>query len=125
MTDVTSDFLEGLAAGGPVPSLGRTSGTLRFDVDRDGTTHHWFLAIRRGSVTVTRSDAEAGCVLRVPASLLDDLVTGRANAMAASLRNELTIAGDPALLVRFQRLFPSPTTRKQTSSARTVGKRRG
>jgi hypothetical protein len=125
MTDVTSDFFEGLAAGGPIPSLARTSGTLRVDADGDGTTDHWFVTIRRGSVTVTRSDGDAGCVLRASRTLLEDLVTGRANAMAASLRNELAIAGDPGLLVRFQRLFPSPTKRKMTSSARTVGKRRG
>ena len=45
--------------------------------------------------------------------------------MAAALRNELTIEGDPGFLVRFQRLFPAPTGRRMPSSARTVGKRRG
>ena len=74
---------------------------------------------------MSRSGDAADCVIGVPAKLFDELATGKANAMAAALRNELTIQGDPGFLVRFQRLFPAPTGRRMPSSARTVGKRRG
>jgi hypothetical protein len=127
MPDPTSEFLEGLPERGRIPALQRTTGTLRVDVDRDGRTDHWRLDIRRGAVAVTRSeaDAEADCVIAASGALLDDLVTGRANAMASTLRDELVLSGDPNVLVRFQRLFPDPTGRRQTAAGRTVGKRRG
>jgi hypothetical protein len=127
MPDPTSDFFDALAERGHIPALQRTTRTLRVDVDRDGRTDHWRLEIRRGTVSVSRSgaDADADCVLAAPGELMDDLVTGRANAMASTLRDELVLSGDPNVLVRFQRLFPNPTGRRKTASARTVGKRRG
>ena len=127
MPDPTSEFFEALAARGHIPALHRTTRTLRVDVDRDGRTDHWWLDIKRGTVSVSRSeaDAEADCVIGASGSLMDDLVTGRANAMASTLRDELVLAGDPNVLVRFQRLFPNPTGRRKTAAARTVGKRRG
>jgi hypothetical protein len=128
MPDPTSKFFEGLADRGRIPALQRTTRTLRIDVDRDGRTDHWRLDIRRGAVDVTRSeaDADADCVIAAPGALMDDLVSGRANAMASTLRDELVmVSGDPNVLVRFQRLFPNPTGRRKTASARTTGKRRG
>jgi len=129
MSDPTSEFFEGLAErGGRIPALQRTTRTLRIDVDRDGRTDHWRLDIRRGAVGVARSeaDADADCVIAAPGDLMDDLVSGRANAMASTLRDELVlVSGDPNVLVRFQRLFPNPTGRRKVASARTVGKRRG
>ena len=125
MPDPTSAFFEALAERGHIPALHRTTRTLRVDVDRAGTTDHWHLDIRRGTVTVSHSEADADCVIAATGSLMDDLVSGRANAMASTLRDELVMTGDPNVLVRFQRLFPNPTGRRKTAAARTVGKRRG
>lgn len=125
MADATSEFFDHLAQRGSVPELERTSGTLRVDLERDGGIQHWHVEMRRGTVAVSHSDADADCVIRASGSLFDDLATGRANALASALRSELDIAGNPGLLVRFQRLFPPPTKRKIQSSARTIGKRRG
>jgi hypothetical protein len=127
MPDPTSEFFEGLTERGRIAALQRTSRTLRVDVQRDGRTDHWRLEIRRGTVAVSRSEAntDADCVIVASGELMDDLVSGRANAMASTLRDELVMSGDPNLLVRFQRLFPNPTGRRKTASARTVGKRRG
>ena len=125
MADPTSDFFEGLPERGRIPALQRTTRTVRVDIDRDGRTDHWHLDIRRGTVTVSRSDADADCVIAATGALMDDLVSGRANAMASTLRDELVMTGDPNVLVRFQRLFPNPTGRRKTAAARTVGKRRG
>ena len=114
-----------LAERGQEPALERTSGSVRIDLDRDGQVAHWRLDIRAGTVAVSQSGDAADCVIGAPAKLFDDLASGKANAMAAGLRNELTMEGDPGFLVRFQRLFPAPTGRKMPKSARTVGKRRG
>ena len=125
MATATSEFFDGLAARGLEPGFGRTTGSVRFDLTRGDTTEHWRVDFLRGAVTVARSEDAADCVVRADASLFDDLALGRANAMAALLRGQLQAAGEPELLIRFQRLFPAPTERKMTASARTVGKRRG
>jgi putative sterol carrier protein len=125
MADVTTEFFDRLAERGKEPGLGRTTGSVRFDLTRDGRTDHWRVVFRRGAVTVTRAADDADCIVRTDASTFDDLATGRANALATMLRGQLLTDGNPELLVRFQRLFPAPSERRMTSSARTVGKRRG
>ena len=125
MADATTAFFERLAARGAVPELQGATGTLRVDIERGGRTHHWRVEMRRGTVAVSRSAADADLVIHASGSLFDDLASGRANALAATLRGELGVSGDPAGLVKFQRLFPPPTGRKMQPSARTVGKRRG
>jgi putative sterol carrier protein len=125
MADATSEFFDRLGERGDAPMLARMKGSIRFDLKRDGRTEHWRVEGRRGAVTVSHAAGPADCVVRADAALFDDLARGRANAMAATLRGQLELDGAPGLLVRFQRLFPAPTGRKITSSARTVGKRRG
>ena len=124
MADAATEFFERLAARGAEPALTGMSGTLRIDLDRDGRLEHWWVEIRRGAISVSRSDADADCVVRTTARVFDDLVTGRANAMTATLRNEIAIEGNPVQIVRLQRLFPAPPARMEPISARTVGKRR-
>jgi putative sterol carrier protein len=125
MSDPTETFFARLAERGHEPALQRASGSLRIDLDRDGSLQQWRIEIRRGAVTVSHSGEDADCVIAAPARLFDDLASGKANVMAAALRTELTIDGEPGFLVRLQRLFPAPTGRHMPSSARTVGKRRG
>ncbi len=129
MADVTAEFFDRLAERGIVSGFARTTGSVRFDLTRADQTEHWRVEFRRGAVTVDRAadggDA-ADCVVRTDASTFDDLATGRANVMATLLRGRLEADGEPELLTRFQRLFPAPVKRDMaTSSARTVGKRRG
>jgi putative sterol carrier protein len=125
MATATSEFFDGLAARGLEPGFARTTGSLRFDLTRGDTTEHWRVEFRRGAVAIARSADPADCVVRTDAKLFDDLARGRANAMATLLRGQLLAEGEPELLILFQRLFPAPTGRKMTASARTVGKRRG
>jgi putative sterol carrier protein len=124
MADATTRFFDTLGQLEHQPTLGRTTGSLRIDLDRDGQVEHWRVELRRGAVTVSRAAGPADCVVRTTAVVFEDLARGRANAMAATLRGQLLLDGNPALLVRFQRLFPAPTGRKMTSSARSVGRRR-
>jgi putative sterol carrier protein len=125
MGTATSEFFDGLAARGLGPGFARRTGSLRFDLARGDTTEHWRVEFRRGAVAIAHSADPADCVVRTDASVFDELASGRANAMAALLRGRLRADGDPELLILFQRLFPAPTERKRTASARTVGKRRG
>ena len=125
MADVTAEFFDRLAERGNEPGLARTTGSLRFDLTRDDRIEHWRVELQRGAVTVTRTADAADCVVSTDASTFDDLARGRANAMATLLRGQLLAEGQPELLIHFQRLFPAPTKRKMTASARAVGKRRG
>jgi putative sterol carrier protein len=125
MADPTTVFFERLAERGRVPELARTTGRIRFDLHGDRRTDQWHVEIRRGGVTVSHAGGEADCVVHADAAVFDELVRGQANAMASILRGRIVADGDPAILIRFQRLFPAPTERRMTASARTVGKRRG
>jgi putative sterol carrier protein len=124
MATATAEFFDRLAERGSEPGLARTTGSVRFDLTRDGRTEHWRVDFRRGALTVARDAGAADCVVRCDASVFDDLASGRSNAMAAYLRGQVVADGEAELLTRFQRLFPAPTGRKVTASARTVGKRR-
>jgi len=126
MTDVTAEFFGRLAERGTVPGFARTTGSVRFELTRGDETEHWRVAFKRGAVTVDRGADATDCVVRTDASTFEELASGRANVMATLLRGRLEADGEPELLTRFQRLFPAPVKRKMTtSSARTVGKRRG
>jgi hypothetical protein len=124
MATATTEFFDRLAERGREPGFGRTTGSVRFDLSRDRGTEHWRVELRRGAVTVGRSADAADCVVRGDGSLFDDLVGGRANAMASILRGRLAVEGEPSILIRFQRLFPAPIGMPKTASSRTVGKRR-
>ena len=118
-------FLRALEQRGHEPALDRTNGTVRFDLDRNGRAEHWFLEIRRGTFALSRGAGAADCVVRGTADVMDDIASGRTNALTAMLRGELSLEGDRRLIVRVQRLFPEPIGRRTTDSSRVVGRRRG
>ncbi len=124
MTDSTAEFFEDLGRRGQEPLLGRTTGTIRFDLADGARTEHWLVAVTKGNVAVSRNNAGADCVVRTEKALFDDIASGRANMMAATLRGVLAIEGDTGLLVRFQRLFPAPVSAPAGSPERTVSRQR-
>jgi hypothetical protein len=104
------EFFDRLAAERQ-PLLGGTQGTMRFDVLRGDTTTSWFVSIDDGNVAVSHETGAADAVVRVHEPLFQDIVTGRANALAAALRGEMAFEGSPQLLTIFQRVFPGPPRR--------------
>jgi putative sterol carrier protein len=107
MSDITPGFFE-VSRLGHNPMLASVTATVRFDLEQDGKTDRWFVVIDKGDVSVSRRNVRADCVLRAERSLVEGLVSGRVNAMAALLRGDLVAEGDPQLLVLLQRLFPGP-----------------
>jgi putative sterol carrier protein len=116
MTSPTESYFAELDRQGRMPALARANGTIRFDLT-GGPAQPWYVDIDRGDVTVSHADAEADCVVRMDRGLLDLLVEGRLNPMAALLRGDLTIEGDAQLLVLAQRMFPMPAP--ETAEERT------
>jgi putative sterol carrier protein len=102
------EFFDRLVADPPAP-LRRLNATIRFDLHSNGNgTRHWLLSLKSGEVTVSHRRDRADAIVRTDARLFDRLVRGEANAMAAMLRGQIAVEGDPRLLVAFQRVLPGP-----------------
>jgi SCP-2 sterol transfer family len=110
MTSPTEAFFTSLGERGHEPLLRRASGTVRVDLShgRGHPTEHWFLDLQKGRVAVSHRDEAAGCVIRSDRDTFDRIASGRSNALASMLRNEMSFEGDPALVVLLQKLFPWP-----------------
>lgn len=122
MTDGVDDFFHGLAEREHEPLLRSVRGNVRFDIASNGVVDHWGIGIDRGALTVTHGDGDADCAIAGSRSLLAEICGGRANAMAAVLRGELTCSGDLDLIFAVQRLFPGPD---DAVGPRADGVRRG
>ena len=109
-TSSTETYFDALDRRGHEPLLEKASGTVRFDLAQAGGTEHWMVGIDRGDIHAAPCGADvlADCVVATDQSLFDGVLTGDVNAMAALVRGELTVDGDPELLVMFQRLVPGP-----------------
>jgi putative sterol carrier protein len=124
MTDATARFFEDLARRGHEPLLGRTNGSLRFDLTDGSRAEHWFVRIADGDIEVSRSDAKADCEIRANQEVFESILSGEMNAMVAYLRGLVVGEDDVSLLIRFQRLFPPPKGQPSTSSTRSVSRQR-
>jgi alkyl sulfatase BDS1-like metallo-beta-lactamase superfamily hydrolase len=111
--DAIAEFFAELGRRGHEPLLAKAAGSARFDVADGKRTERWRLTIDRGDLRVSRQNSGADCVLRIDRPSFERAVKGRLNLMAAALRGEVSIDGDPRLLVLLQRLFPRPSRRRQ------------
>jgi putative sterol carrier protein len=115
-SDSIAEFFAELGRRGHEPLLENAKGSARFDVADGSRTERWLLTIDRGDLRVSRKNASADCVIRIDRPSFEQAVNGRLNLMAAALRGEFTMVGDPRLLVRLQRLFPRPSRRRRRRS---------
>jgi len=125
MSDATAEFFQKLAGRGHEPLLEKGTGTIRFDLVASKRTDRWLVTLDRGDVSVSHKNATADCVVRAERTLFDAMATGEVNGMAAYLRGELTLEGDPELLVLIQRVLPGPATlwSRRPSAARERDRR--
>lgn len=108
MVDATTRFFEELDRRGYEPLLEKTSGSLRFDLREGAHTNHWLLIVDRGRLRVRQEDREADTVVGASPTLFEEIVTGRADGLAALLRGDMTVTGDARLMVQVERIFPGP-----------------
>lgn len=121
MSDPTREFFYELDKRGHEPMLRKATGRLRFDLT-DGTgTAHWLIVVKKGDVSVSRGDGAADCIVTTDRPLFEAIVRGERNAMAAILRGEISVEGDPELLVLFQRVFAGPAESIQRREAAVAG----
>jgi putative sterol carrier protein len=112
LNQTVAGFFDELGSRGHEPLLGKATGRARFDVVDGRRTERWLLTIDKGDIAVSRKNAAADCVLRSDKATFDGVVTGELNVLAAVLRGEVAVEGDPRLLVLLQRLFPRPSGRR-------------
>lgn len=118
MGAATTDFFERLNSHGHEPLLETTTGTIGVELASRGKhVERWLISIDKGDVAVSHKDTAADCNVNAPAALFDRIASGEDNAFAAALRGDVAIEGDSKLLVRLQRLFPSPPRRGADHSA--------
>jgi putative sterol carrier protein len=103
MSETTQAFFERLSERGYEPLLHRISGTIRCHIGDAGS---WFVAIKNGSLTVSRDRAGADCVLACSREDFDRMVVGKQNPTTLLLQGKMKIAGNIGLAQIFQRLFP-------------------
>ena len=106
MIDVTEEFFERIV-GAEDPALRKATGTVRFELTRDGDTEHWLVVIDKGMVRAFRAPEAIECdsVLRAQKSLFEEITRGEVNTTTAMLRGVVSAEGDLELLYLFHRLI--------------------
>jgi putative sterol carrier protein len=112
MADATTTFFEELGKRGHEPLVAKARGSVRFDVTDGRRTESWLVQLDRGNINVSSSGGAADCVFRTSREIFDRVASGKLNAVAARLRNEIAVEGDLQLAVLFQRLLPGPPARR-------------
>jgi len=106
--DPTVRFFSYLSSRAYDPKVREVVAVVRFDL-HDGTTERWYLIINNGNIAVsTTAEAEPDCVIVADRDLFNRIASGEVNPMAAFLRGELTVLGEPELLLLCERLIPGP-----------------
>lgn len=108
MPTAAEDFFADLGRRGYEPLLKRVDGRLRFDVGTSHRTKRWLVSIDHGDLAVSHENRPADCAVQVDSATLEDIITGKDNAIAATLRGAVIFEGNVELLLLFQRLLPGP-----------------
>jgi hypothetical protein len=118
--DPIADFFAALNARGHVPEWIEVTGKLRVEIVDGGRTDTWSITIDKGDVSVSHGGGEErGGMrtgvggLRVDKTLLERLIRGETNAMAAVLRGAASPDGDLQMELALQRIFPGPPNQER------------
>ena len=103
MIDTTEAFFAQLAKRGNKPLFHNVSGTIRWDIEDTG---NWFVAVKNGSLTVSRDPAGADCVFACSKEDFDHMVVGKQNPTTLFMQGRMKTTGNLGLAQLFLRLFP-------------------
>lgn len=119
MADLVEEFFAGLAAHPGRLMSEKFTGTLRFDLTRQGrVVEHWYVAIDRGEISVSHDTREADAIMITERETYQRIITGEIGIVAAIFSNQVGVMGDVALMVAFKRFYlPPPGTRDPRKAA--------
>jgi putative sterol carrier protein len=123
MATSIAEFFDDLSRRGHEPLLKRVRATVRFDITDGDRTEHRLIRIDHGDIRTAVSDEPADCVIIAGRAVCDDVVSGRTSGLAALLRGEAAVEGDPELMVLMQRLFPREPATPAPRRAAAAGRR--
>lgn len=106
--DATSTFFETMEHQHHLPLLEKLDGAIRFDITSGKTAEHLRITFNHGDIEAAQETSEADCVFRADRALFNDILLGEQNVMAAFLRGDVQVEGDPHYVMSIQRLLPSP-----------------
>ncbi len=101
------------------PLLRHVSGTIRFDLRQGDAVEPWTVEVADGRVSVSHRRTKADCTATADAEIFDAVSRGEMNAVSATLRGDIEVEGQVALLLAFQRLFPGPASPERTRAETT------
>jgi hypothetical protein len=106
--DSAEEFFASIGADRHVPRLSRCRGSVRFDILSPDAVDSWRVDVVKGDVKVARDDSPAEAVVRADKAIIDGVVRGDVNPVAATLRGVMVVEGNWDLLLLLQRLFNDP-----------------
>jgi putative sterol carrier protein len=115
--DTAEDFFSAIPDDLHVQRLARCRGSVRFDIVGSRGTDSWRVDINKGDIVVTRDDAPADAVAYADKAVIDGIIRGEVNAVAATLRGVLVVEGNWDLLLLCQRLFNESSLRAEQDVA--------
>jgi putative sterol carrier protein len=121
LADPVNKFFDELERRGHEPLLEKAKGSLRIELTDGKKAERWLVVFDRGDISVSRDSTKADCSLTADRALFAQIVRGRANAVTAILRGEVSAEGELELLFLLQRVFPtsSPPRKPQRKPAKT------
>lgn len=108
MVDATEEFFFNLRRRQHDPRLEIDSGSVRFDITRDGQTEHWLVEMNKGDITVSETDAGGDAAVQADREVFNRIASGEWYFLTTVLRGEASVEGSPRLLSLIRRLFPPP-----------------
>ena len=109
MAEQAAIFFKELGEKRHVRLLEGASGTVLVEITAEKNVDRWYVAIKRGDVSVSRKGTAADCVIRTDRATFEGILTGQINTVAAVLRGIVEVEGKVALLTALQALF-TPST---------------
>jgi hypothetical protein len=110
-SDSAEDFFASIGAGRHVSRLSRCRGSVRFDMVSPAGVESWRIDIEKGDVTAARDGSPADAVARADKEIVDGIIRGDVNPVAATLRGVLAVEGNWDLLLLVPRLLNDPALR--------------
>ena len=96
-------------------------GSLRFEVVDAECVREWTVSFENGEVEVSQAESDVDAVVRADRALMDRLVCGEENLLAALMRGDVNYTGSLVLVSRIDRLLPGPPGQ---TGPRKVGERK-
>jgi SCP-2 sterol transfer family len=117
MSDETDEFFNDLARRGHEPLLEIADGIVLFEVTQGSAIDRWWVQIRHGDITVSRTGSAADTVVHVDRARSNAIFAGRINPITSVWRGALRVDGNAELIV----LMVQSLIRARLNAADTVG----